>query len=191
MATTNIHEAKTHLSRLIERVERGEEIVIAKAGKPVAKLVPFRENDKVRKPGGRWKGKIWMASDFDALPEEVAAWFRGEGAQRRPRRGQRPRLRPRQARRRLAGTGHLHARRPLVPARQPRRVRTASGRGVEPEPAHGAAGRLRDRVRPDRLVPGHGRGGPRSRHHDDVRRDARGRDDRRLRRRTGPPHRRG
>ena len=78
MTITNIHEAKTHLSRLIDRVQRGEEIIIGKAGKPVAKLVPFREDLKPRKPGGTWKGKVWMADDFDELPEELAAVFRGE-----------------------------------------------------------------------------------------------------------------
>lgn len=78
MTITNIHQAKTQLSRLIERAQQGEEIIIGKAGKPVAKLVPYRENRKPRKPGGRWKGKIWMAADFDELPEAVAAAFRAE-----------------------------------------------------------------------------------------------------------------
>lgn len=78
MTITNIHEAKTHLSKLIERVQRGEEIIIGKAGQPVAKLVPYRHARKPRRPGGSWKGKIWMAEDFDALPEDVAAWFRGD-----------------------------------------------------------------------------------------------------------------
>ena len=78
MSITNIHEAKTHLSRLIERVQRGEEIIIGKAERPVAKLVPFRANLKPRKPGGSWQGKVWMAGDFDELPESLAAEFRGE-----------------------------------------------------------------------------------------------------------------
>src|SRR5437667_12751210 len=72
MIITNIHQAKSQLSKLIERVQQGEEIIIGKAGKPVAKLVPYRENRKPRKPGGRWKGKIWMAPDFDELPLTVA-----------------------------------------------------------------------------------------------------------------------
>jgi prevent-host-death family protein len=77
-ATVNIHEAKTHLSRLLERVSKGEEIVIARAGRPVARLVPYARVAKPRKPGG-WKGKVWIADDFDAeLPEEIAAAFRGE-----------------------------------------------------------------------------------------------------------------
>jgi len=78
VAVTNIHEAKTQLSRLIERVQRGEEIVIGKAGRPVAKLVPYREQRRPRRAGGRWRGKVRMADDFDALPEAVAAWFRGD-----------------------------------------------------------------------------------------------------------------
>jgi prevent-host-death family protein len=73
----NIHEAKTHLSRLLERVSQGEEIVIANNGRPVAKLIPYRENRAPRKPGG-WEGRVWMAPDFDELPPEVAAAFRGE-----------------------------------------------------------------------------------------------------------------
>jgi prevent-host-death family protein len=76
-ATVNIHEAKTHLSRLLERVSKWEEIVIARAGRPVARLVPYLEEAPPRKPGG-WEGRVWMADDFDELPEEIAAAFRGE-----------------------------------------------------------------------------------------------------------------
>ncbi len=77
MKTTNIHEAKTHLSRLVERAAAGEEIIIAKAGKPMAKLVPYRANAKARQPGS-WRGKVIIRDDFDALPEEIEAAFRGE-----------------------------------------------------------------------------------------------------------------
>ena len=73
----NIHEAKTHFSRLVERAMRGEEVVIGKAGKPVARLVPYREDRAPRVPGG-WKGRVRIAEDFDDLPDEVAAAFRGE-----------------------------------------------------------------------------------------------------------------
>jgi prevent-host-death family protein len=73
----NIHEAKTHFSRLVERAIRGEEVVIGRAGKPVAKLVPYRKNDTPRVPGG-WKGRVRISEDFDELPAEVAAAFRGE-----------------------------------------------------------------------------------------------------------------
>ncbi len=60
----NVHEAKTHLSRLLERVVRGEEIVIARAGTPVAKLVPI-EPRTTRGLFGKYKGQIWMSDDFD------------------------------------------------------------------------------------------------------------------------------
>ena len=73
----NIHEAKTHFSRLVERAMRGEEVVIGKAGRPVARLVPYCKDDTPRVPGG-WEGRVWIAEDFDELPAEVAAAFRGE-----------------------------------------------------------------------------------------------------------------
>lgn len=74
----NVHEAKTHLSRLLQRVESGEEIIIGRAGKPVAKLIPYRPPRGPRTPGG-WKGRVWMADDFDEeLPEDIARAFRGE-----------------------------------------------------------------------------------------------------------------
>jgi prevent-host-death family protein len=76
MELINIHQAKTHLSRLLDRVAAGEHIVIAKNGRPVAKLVPLTGG--ARQPG-RLKGKIHIAPDFDApLPEDIAAAFRGE-----------------------------------------------------------------------------------------------------------------
>lgn len=72
----NIHEAKTHLSRLVERVEAGEEITLARAGRPVARLVPYRLRQEPRTLG-MWKGKVWVAEDWDS-PEsnaEVAQLF--------------------------------------------------------------------------------------------------------------------
>ena len=74
--SVNIHEAKTHLSRLIERVEAGEEITLARAGRPVAKLVPYTRRTEPRTPG-LWKGKIKLAPDWDS-PEtnaEIADLF--------------------------------------------------------------------------------------------------------------------
>jgi prevent-host-death family protein len=71
---TNIHEAKTHLSRLVERAAAGEEIVIGKAGKPMAKLVQFKKPPPKRKFGA-WKGKVWLAPDFDELPPEIYEAF--------------------------------------------------------------------------------------------------------------------
>lgn len=77
MKTVNIHEAKTQFSKLIEAVARGEEIVIAKAGKPAAMLVSMRAHPMIRKPGAM-KGKIRIAADFDSpLPDEVQAAFEG------------------------------------------------------------------------------------------------------------------
>jgi prevent-host-death family protein len=78
MKTQNIHEAKTNLSKLLELVEQGEEVVIARAGKPVAKLVPFHPRSRPRKPGGRWKGRIKIAKDFDQLPDDLIRMFYGE-----------------------------------------------------------------------------------------------------------------
>jgi len=75
----NVHEAKTHLSALLERVAAGEEIVIGKSGKPVAKLVPYDGASGARVPGG-WEGRVRMAPDFEELPEEIAAALRGERA---------------------------------------------------------------------------------------------------------------
>lgn len=78
MPITNIHNAKTHLSKLIERVIEGEEIIIGRSGKPVAKLVPYSPPRAPRKPGGKWRGKIKMRKDFDKLPEDVIRSFYGE-----------------------------------------------------------------------------------------------------------------
>jgi len=78
MRMVNIHAAKTHLSRLVNEAAAGEEIVIARAGKPVARLLPFEPRRQPRQPG-LLKGKIWIAEDFDdPLPEEIMAAFRGE-----------------------------------------------------------------------------------------------------------------
>ena len=71
--TVNIHEAKTHLSRLLARVSKSEEIVIARAGKPVARLVPLGRSTARRAPGSA-AGAVRIADDFDApLPEDLAA----------------------------------------------------------------------------------------------------------------------
>ena len=72
MVITNISDAKTSLSKLIELVLQGEEVIIGKAGKPVAKLVPYDANTAPRQLGaGAWKGHIWIADDFDDLPTET------------------------------------------------------------------------------------------------------------------------
>ena len=75
MKTVNIHAAKTHLSALVEEAALGEEIIIAKAGKPVARLVQLEKKD-LRKTLGMWKGKVWISDDFDApLPPDILRGF--------------------------------------------------------------------------------------------------------------------
>ena len=74
----NMHEAKSQLSRLAELAWQGEEIVIAKAGKPYLRLTPYLAGGKERKPGAL-EGSIWMAPDFDETPAEVISAFEGEG----------------------------------------------------------------------------------------------------------------
>ena len=80
MKPINIHEAKTHLSRLVERVQAGEEFVIAKAGRPAARLVPLETGAKPVKTGGLTiRGRI--PDDFDSMFEaEIATLFTGDGA---------------------------------------------------------------------------------------------------------------
>ena len=70
-----IHEAKTHLSRLVERARAGEEVVIQRSGEPVAKLVPIRGRAPVAASYGVWRGQIEIAEDFDELPDDIAAAF--------------------------------------------------------------------------------------------------------------------
>ena len=74
MHITNISEAKTHLSALIEKVISGQEVIIGKAGKPVAKLVRYERSQETRRPGAL-RGKIKIAEDFDELPDDIAEAF--------------------------------------------------------------------------------------------------------------------
>ncbi len=78
MHITNISEAKAQLSALIERVLAGNEVIIGKAGKPVAKLVPYERSEETRYPGAL-RGKIKIAADFDDLPGDVAEAFGMDG----------------------------------------------------------------------------------------------------------------
>jgi prevent-host-death family protein len=77
--TVNMHEAKTHLSKLVERAEKGEEIVISRAGKPAAKLVPVPQEKRERRKLGGWEGKFWMASEEEMkkVDQEIAEEFYG------------------------------------------------------------------------------------------------------------------
>ena len=77
--TVNMHEAKTHLSKLVARVEGGEQIVITRAGKPAAKLVPVAQARPGRRKLGGWEGKVWMVSDeeMEKVDKEIAEEFYG------------------------------------------------------------------------------------------------------------------
>jgi prevent-host-death family protein len=77
MNIVNVHQAKTHLSRLLDRVEAGEEIMIGRAGRPIARLVPYQPSSQARQPGA-CRGRVQIAEDFDELQEELAATFRSE-----------------------------------------------------------------------------------------------------------------
>jgi prevent-host-death family protein len=76
MITTNIHSAKTHLSQLIAKALEGEEVIIAKAGKQLVRLLPIETSTP--RTSGQWKGKVSIAADFDTLPGELQAYFNGE-----------------------------------------------------------------------------------------------------------------
>ena len=67
-----MHEAKTKLSQLVERAEAGEDIVIARNGKPVARLVPVAATASIADLRGAWRGRVEIAEDFDELPDDIA-----------------------------------------------------------------------------------------------------------------------
>jgi prevent-host-death family protein len=74
--TINMHQAKTNLSRLVERALAGEDIVIARNGEPLVKLVPVVNESKRRIPG-KYKGQIWISPDFEFTDEEITELFEG------------------------------------------------------------------------------------------------------------------
>ncbi|MGH7552307.1 MAG: type II toxin-antitoxin system Phd/YefM family antitoxin [Longimicrobiales bacterium] len=78
--TVNLYEAKTQLSKLVEDAAAGEEIIIAKGGKPKARLVALAAAKRARKPGG-WEGQVWMSEDFDdeLPPGELEEWYGENG----------------------------------------------------------------------------------------------------------------
>ena len=88
MKLVNVQEAKTHLSRLLEEAAAGEDIVIAKAGRPYVRLVPCLPETTPRALGG-WEGRVRVADDFDETPEEVIRLFEGVG--KRKAKGSTPR----------------------------------------------------------------------------------------------------
>ena len=89
----NIHQAKTHLSRLLQRVAAGEEVTIARSGVPVARLVAVEPEKKNLRPLGMDRGKVWIADDFDApLPDDLLqAFYGGEIPKLAPKRRTRKR----------------------------------------------------------------------------------------------------
>lgn len=76
MLTFNVHQAKSQLSKLLAEVSIGKEVIIAKAGKPVAKLVAYKKELKPRK-SGLWKGKVWISDNFDEEDKEINKMFYG------------------------------------------------------------------------------------------------------------------
>ncbi|HTZ86901.1 MAG TPA: type II toxin-antitoxin system prevent-host-death family antitoxin [Solirubrobacteraceae bacterium] len=81
MARVGMHEAKTHFSRLVDRVEAGEEVVIQRNGRPVARLVSIDEEPRsLASIRGIWRGRVRMAEDFDELPADIAAAFGADEA---------------------------------------------------------------------------------------------------------------
>jgi prevent-host-death family protein len=76
MSTVNIHEAKTHFSKLINQVLQGEEVIIARGGDPLVRLVPYVKEVSSKRKGGQLKGLIKISDDFDApLPEDILKLF--------------------------------------------------------------------------------------------------------------------
>lgn len=75
----NLYEAKTHLSQLVKEAAAGREIIIANAGQPMARLMPLVTERKPQREPGQWKGRIWIADDFDdPLPDDILAAFEGK-----------------------------------------------------------------------------------------------------------------
>jgi prevent-host-death family protein len=75
MTRVGMHEAKSNLSKLVERVEAGEEIVITRRGEPAARLVPERQGGGFAALAGAWRGRVRIADDFDELPEDLVESF--------------------------------------------------------------------------------------------------------------------
>lgn len=74
MKVRNISQAKAELSALVEEVRKGHEVILAKAGTPVVRMIPYKRPAGPRKPGSL-AGKIWIAPDFDTLPDDIAEAF--------------------------------------------------------------------------------------------------------------------
>ena len=86
MQTVNIHEAKTHLSRLVEKASKGESFIIAKAGKPMVKVTPIEEPPKITRRLGTLDGMYTIPDDFDTMyQDEIIAMFEGGTTPGEPR----------------------------------------------------------------------------------------------------------
>ncbi|MBX3144236.1 MAG: type II toxin-antitoxin system prevent-host-death family antitoxin [Trueperaceae bacterium] len=80
MRITNISEAKASLSKLVAEVEGGSEVILGRAGRPVAKIVKFDPSQEPRDLSvGTWRGRVWIAQDFDELPADFLAHFTAGG----------------------------------------------------------------------------------------------------------------
>jgi len=77
MRYANLYEAKTHLSEFVDIAAAGDEVVIGKNGRPLAKLVPYQPADAIPRTPGAWKGRIVIHADFDVLPEDLEQAFAG------------------------------------------------------------------------------------------------------------------
>ncbi|MEP6462254.1 MAG: type II toxin-antitoxin system Phd/YefM family antitoxin [Frankiaceae bacterium] len=77
MVQVNVYEAKTQLSRLLDAVAAGDDVVIARAGRPIARLIPYAHEAAPRRPGA-WRGRVQIAEDFDEWPAELETAFFGE-----------------------------------------------------------------------------------------------------------------
>ncbi|HWY90056.1 MAG TPA: type II toxin-antitoxin system prevent-host-death family antitoxin [Solirubrobacteraceae bacterium] len=75
MTRVGMHEAKTQLSRLVDQARRGEDVIVERSGRPVAKIVPYEEPSGLLALKGVWKGKVRIAEDFDELPEDLQRAF--------------------------------------------------------------------------------------------------------------------
>jgi prevent-host-death family protein len=80
MQVVNIHDAKTQLSKLLEQVQAGEDVVIAKSGTPIARLVPYIPPKRKIAPPGAMEGEIWISDDFDAPMDELFDCLKPESA---------------------------------------------------------------------------------------------------------------
>ena len=78
MKKSNIHDAKTNLSKLVKQALAGEDVVIARNGVPLVRLVPIGTDPLSERPLGQWKGQVWIAEDFDKTSEDIIRLFEGD-----------------------------------------------------------------------------------------------------------------